>query len=70
MRTWLIYILENGQIRIDTNSMQDFKFYGITNFKINRLDKETFQTEYNLNIYDFADKVWINSNLKTTFKKV
>lgn len=70
MRTWLIYILENGQVRIDPTATQDFQFHGITNFNIKRLNVQTFEIKFNMNIYDFVDKTWVNSEITTTYSKV
>lgn len=70
MNTAFIYELTNKNIKIASDPLNHFEYYNINNFAVNRLNKDEFEIQFNFKIYDFSEKDWIETNLKTRYLKV
>ena len=67
--TGFIYKLLGNNVEIESDPFDDFTFYKIKNFYINRLNKNEFETKFDFNVYDFMDKKWVETNLKVQYVK-
>lgn len=70
MHTAFIYEINQNNIEIKSDPFNEFEFYGINNFNINRINKIEFEVTFNFKVYDFKENEWIETELKTKYEKV
>lgn len=70
LKTGLIYKLLNNTIEIESDPFNNFNFYNISNFEIQRITKDDFKIEFDYSVYDFSDNNWIQTRLTTHYTRV
>ncbi|WP_281989586.1 hypothetical protein [Aquimarina aggregata] len=70
MSTGFIYKLINSNIEIEADPFNQFEFFNINNFKINRINNIEFEIMFDFNIYDFSENDWIESKLIARYEKM
>ena len=68
--TGFIYKLTDNNIEIESDPFNQFEFFDINNFEINRIDKTKFEVLFDFKVYDFTENDWIQTNLVGTYEKV
>ncbi|RZL34748.1 MAG: hypothetical protein EOP00_31055 [Pedobacter sp.] len=69
LSTSFIYKISNNNIEIESDPFDQFEYYAITNFEINRLNKNEFEIKFDLPIYDFHENDWITTRLTARYIK-
>lgn len=70
MNTGFVYKIINNTIEIESDPFNEFEFYNINNFSINRLTKDTFGIKFDFKVYDFSENAWIETQLEAHYIKV
>ena len=68
--TGFIYKLIANDIVIESDPFNQFDFFDINNFEINRIDKTKFEVLFDFKVYDFTENDWIETNLVGRYEKV
>jgi len=68
--TAFIYKLTNNNIEIESDPFNEFEFYDINNFQINRINEIEFDVIFDFKVYDFTENEWIETNLVGRYEKV
>lgn len=70
MGTTFIYKLFNNNVKIESDPFNQFEYYNINNFVINRINKEQFEIFFDFKVYDFTENKWIETNLTAKYIKI
>lgn len=70
MYTSFIYKITDKTLAIESDPFNQFEFYKIKNFAIQRLSKEEFEVQFDYKVYDFSKKKWIDTNLNAKYIKI
>ncbi len=69
IHTAFIYKLTNNDVEIESDPFNEFEYYDIRNFKINRINKFEFEISFDFKVYDFTENEWIETNLSSKYIK-
>lgn len=70
MGTNFIYKLFNNNVKIESDPFNQFDYYNINNFVINRINKEQFEIFFDFKVYDFTENEWVETNLTAKYIKI
>ncbi|MFH6971591.1 hypothetical protein [Flavobacterium petrolei] len=65
-----IYKLSNNNVKIESDPFNQFEYYNINNFVINRINKEKFEIFFDFKVYDFTENKWIETKLTAKYIKI
>jgi hypothetical protein len=70
LNTSFLYEIQNQNVSIASDPFDQFTFLGITNFDLQRINKNQFFVAFNFNVYDFVENQWVNTRLTASYTRI
>jgi hypothetical protein len=70
MITGFIYKLTNNNVEIESDPFNQFEYYDIANFQINKINNFEFEINFDYKVYDFKENKWVETKLKAKYEKM
>lgn len=70
LNTSFLYEIQNQNVSIASDPFDQFTFLGITNFDLQRINKNQFFVAFNFNVYDFIENQWVNTRLTASYTQI